>query len=122
MSEFNKHVPETYRLLNKDGTFNIERRRRKIITGDFYHSFLSASWPAFLGYILALYIGINILFGTAYWLVGPHGIEGLVFSNEADRWLQCFFFSVDWFFQDSVNLPPKWYSANTLLLIIKMVN
>ncbi len=87
------------RLLNRNGTFNVVREGlgfwRSLSP---YHFLLTASWPRFLGLVLALYLGINGLFGFAYWACGPEALLGIDRSAGAlDIYLQDFFFSVQTF-------------------------
>ena len=55
---------------------------------DLYHRFLTASWPALLGYIVAAYVVANALFAVVYWIDG--GVGGTRPGSFADM----FFFSV----------------------------
>ncbi|HXW83876.1 MAG TPA: ion channel, partial [Candidatus Binataceae bacterium] len=54
---------------------------------DLYHFLINASWPALLGFIASLFVGLNLLFALAYYL--DRGIE------RADGFLDVFFFSVE---------------------------
>ena len=55
------------RLLNADGTFNVERTGLSIFTSlNPYHTLLSMSWSTFLGLVLLLYFLSNIVFGMLY--------------------------------------------------------
>jgi inward rectifier potassium channel len=92
-------VKGTWRLLNRDGTYNVERVGphgdwRK----DLYHSVLTMSWSQFLGSVAAIYLVSNLLFAALYFSCGPHGLahtdQSLLPNGEGDRFLECFFFSV----------------------------
>lgn len=58
------------------------------IRRDFYHSLLTLSWTETILLFLAIFLLINALFATLYW-VSPGPL-----SNSDGAWLDCFFFSV----------------------------
>ena len=59
------------RLLNQDGTFNVERTGLSLFTSlNLYHTLLAMSWRVFLGLVLLLYFLSNILFGVLYASIG----------------------------------------------------
>src|SRR6516162_2050212 len=65
------------RLLNQDGTFNVNR----VGLGFFesvapYHLLLTISWPGFLAIVAAMYLVLNLLFGAAYFACGPDALVG----------------------------------------------
>ncbi|HUR98600.1 MAG TPA: hypothetical protein VMZ26_11100 [Pyrinomonadaceae bacterium] len=86
------------RLLNPDGTFNVERTGVSIFTSlNPYHTLLTMSWSTFLGLVLLLYFLSNILFGILY---ASFGAGALVDTSEvpmADLFVRGFFFSVQTF-------------------------
>jgi inward rectifier potassium channel len=57
---------------------------------DTYHLILTLSWPQFAGLIFAIYILINLVFATLYWVVG-HSIAEMPPGSFSDA----FFFSVE---------------------------
>ena len=81
-----------YRLLNRDGSFNVVRLGlRNTLGSDLYHRLLAMEWWPFMALVLATYLLANLFFGSLYWYFGdldsiaPGGLE---------RFLDCFFFSV----------------------------
>lgn len=83
------------RLLNKQGRLSVTRlgvQRNRL--SDLYHFLLSISWIEFFGVVFAFYIMTNLIFAFGYFSCDPKGLEGLVYTSEADRFLHCFFFSV----------------------------
>jgi inward rectifier potassium channel len=86
------------RLLNPDGSFNVERTGLSIFSSlNPYHTLLSMSWSTFLGLVLLLYFISNIVFGLLYASFGP---EALVDSSAVpmeDLFVRGFFFSVQTF-------------------------
>lgn len=81
------------RLLNRDGSFNVERRGlawRHIVS--LYYTLISLTWPRFVGLVSLAYLGVNALFAMAYLLAGPGALEGALGSRP---FLQAYFFSVE---------------------------
>lgn len=86
------------RLLNRDGSFNVERTGLSFFQSlNLYHSLLTMSWTWFYLTLLLGYIGINALFAGAFMLCGPEGLSGFEGAEVAERWLSAFFFSVQTF-------------------------
>jgi inward rectifier potassium channel len=89
-----------FRLLNRDGTFNVERTGSSLFRSrGLYHYFMNVSGRLFFVYISAAYILINLLFASAYFACGPGGVLGMAESADTplERFLECFFFSVQTF-------------------------
>lgn len=86
------------RFLNRDGSFNVERRGvRSVSLLNLYHYLLTMTWTRFLMLVLLLYFLSNVVFGLFYGLLGT---EALVDTSElpiADAFLRGFFFSVQTF-------------------------
>ena len=55
---------------------------------DAYHAIMSLSWPRFFAGTLAVYLAVNLVFATAYYL-GDHAVVN------ANSYALCFFFSVE---------------------------
>jgi inward rectifier potassium channel len=90
-----------WRFLNHDGTFNVERvdrPTRKFYRTDLYHRFLSLSWRQFFIAVALSYFVLNVLFGLGYFAAGPsalsHSDGTPVPIHLFDRFMECFFFSV----------------------------
>jgi len=86
-----------FRFLNQDGTTNVRKKRSLTDVSDLYHRFMSASHFEFILAIAAIYILINLIFGTVYFLIGPSQLAGLRFQQGLDFFIECFFFSVQTF-------------------------
>lgn len=86
------------RLLNQDGTFNVERSGlNRFSSLNLYHTLLGMSWRVFLGLVLLLYFLSNVVFGVMY---ASFGSAALVDTSEApmeNLLLRGFFFSVQTF-------------------------
>ena len=57
---------------------------------DAYHWLLTLTWTQFSGFVLAMYLGINVLFSCCYFLR-----PGCIAGATAQSWGDCFFFSVE---------------------------
>jgi inward rectifier potassium channel len=84
-----------WRFINRDGTINVrgEDFRRSSLF-DLYHLLLSMRWRMVFALVTIIYLLVNILFGTAYYLGGPDALHGTHAVESGERWLECFFFSV----------------------------
>tara|TARA_B100000508_G_scaffold11104_1_gene7848 strand:- start:22031 stop:22966 length:936 start_codon:yes stop_codon:yes gene_type:complete len=85
---------EGNRLLNKDGTFNTEKRGLGFFQRfSLFHSLINMSWLSFFLVMLLGYIVINVVFALTYLLIGIEGITGASSSNGLQAFLDAFFFS-----------------------------
>ena len=63
------------RLLNADGSFNVERTGLPFLSSlNLYHSLLTLHWSTFLLLVLLLYFLSNVVFGSLYALVGSSAL------------------------------------------------
>lgn len=86
------------RLLNPDGTFNVERTGVSFSTSlNMYHTLLSMSWSTFLGFVLLLYFLSNVFFGILYASMGEKGLVDVTSAPGEDLFVRGFFFSVQTF-------------------------
>ncbi len=86
------------RLLNPDGTFNVRRVGLPWAEAvSLYHDALTARWPHFLGWVVAIYLSINLLFGIAFALLGPDALVGAGHEMAGGTLSRAFFFSVETF-------------------------
>jgi inward rectifier potassium channel len=82
-------------VINRDGSLNIHRPpdHGKFFS-DFYHFFLSISWPRFFGVLVGLFLTSNVLFAILYFLAGPTALTNAHAELGRERFIDCFFFSV----------------------------
>jgi inward rectifier potassium channel len=86
------------RLLNADGSFNVERTGVSIFTSlNPYHSLLEMSWSTFLALVLLLYFLSNVFFGALYASFGSGALVDISEKPMADLFVRGFFFSVQTF-------------------------
>jgi len=82
------------RLLNNDGTPNIEKRGIGIFQRiSWFHSMLSISGWWFFLIILFFYITVNLIFTFIYYLIGVENLIGLNTNSESEKFMEAFFFS-----------------------------
>lgn len=86
--------PQSWRILNRDGTFNVNKKRDSTHWRDLYHSLLSTSWPIFLSLIAIVYVGLNLIFALLYFIGGPSSLEGADQTSALNFFIDCYFFSV----------------------------
>jgi inward rectifier potassium channel len=83
------------RLLNRDGSFNVERKRLPFLRSlSPYHTLLTISWPRFYLLVVSGYFLFNIVFASAYYSCGPGSLAGAAENSGEARFLDDFFFSV----------------------------
>ena len=83
------------RLLNRDGSFNVERKRLPFLRSlNPYHTLLTITWPRFYLLIFSGYLLFNVLFAAAYYSCGPGALAGAKQMSGEARFLEDFFFSV----------------------------
>jgi len=81
------------RAINADGSFNVRR-----VGGSWraFHPWLvvvNMSWAGFSLLVACFYMGLNLLFGFAYFKMGADSVQGSAAPTEAGRLLNCIFFS-----------------------------
>ena len=99
------------RLLNRDGTFNVYRRRKSTFRSLFtYHGLLSMPAPIFVVLVAAVYLILNVIFAGGYILCGEGALQGI---SAPHRFWQAFFFSVHTFATIGYGnvVPAVWKSC-----------
>lgn len=86
------------RFINKDGSFNIEKRGVSLWKrGSVYPFLLQLSWPQFFGLILVCYIFITIFFALLYILIGTDQLMGIQGTTGWEQLKEVFYFSTQTF-------------------------
>ncbi len=89
-----KLEPNNVRLLNTDGTFNVER---KGIPGHWgmngYQIMLALSWPKFIVMVITGYLVVNLLFSSLYILGGVEHLVSNGGATKMENFWDAFFFS-----------------------------
>lgn len=91
-----KYFRRTKRIINANGSFNVERRGFGWSFADAYMYLVRIGWTKFLLIVLAAYVTINAFFALLYVLVGVDQIGGHP-GIEGGEFLYSFFFSVQTF-------------------------
>ena len=83
-----------YRVLNKDGSFNIKKENvafwEKI---NFFHALVSMKWIKFFAIVLATYFCVNLIFASVYMLIGIEHLTGIYGTTPVEQFVEAFFFS-----------------------------
>ena len=111
------------RLLNRDGSFNVQRRGLGLRASlSLYYSLLTLSWPRFLGLLALVYLAANALFAGAYFLCGPAALAGRPALTGGGRYVEGFFFSVQTLSTIGYGeMLPVGMAANLLVTFESMV-
>ena len=108
------------RLLNRDGTFNVFRKRKSTLASLFtYHGLLSMPAPLFVAIVAVIYVVLNVVFAIGYLLCGPTALQGLPVQH---HFLQAFFFSIHTFATIGYgNVVPVSVAANFVVTLESIV-
>ena len=82
------------RLLNRDGSFNVQRRGRGLNAFLSYSNLVTTSWSRFFLFVIAVYGSLNTLFALAFLLCGPGAVLNTIDTGVHSHFLQAFFFSI----------------------------
>lgn len=109
-----------YRLLNRDGTFNVRLLHDGWLDRLFgYHALINLSWPKFFILLGAWYMAINVMFALGYLALGPAALQG---RFEGPLFWRAFFFSIQTFATVGYgNIAPVSFLANALVAIQTLV-
>lgn len=105
-----------YRLLNRDGSFNVRRLHEGWLDRLFsYHALINLSWPKFFALVGLWYIGINAAFAMGYLALGPAALRGWF---DGPLFWRAFFFSIHTFATVGYgNIVPVSFLANMLVTV-----
>lgn len=82
------------RFLNKDGSFNLEKEGIPFLKRfSIFHDMLNLPTWKFILVIFLFFIGINIFFGSIYYLLGPEQFDGLSKGDGFKIYRELFYFS-----------------------------
>ena len=89
---FGKNVTLNGRLMNPDGSFNVERDPTSRWDNTYYH-LITMPWRYFLLLIFGFFLLLNILFSFLYMLIGVENFNGVTIGDFGHNFMQAFFFS-----------------------------
>ncbi|WP_158281532.1 ion channel [Sediminitomix flava] len=92
-----KYDKKSHRIINQNGTFNVQRVGRQSRIKDIYLLMVTTSWTNFIFFTALYLIGINLIFACLYFFVGVHHIEGVDHTTGWKGFADAFFFSVQTF-------------------------
>ncbi|TYP91942.1 inward rectifier potassium channel [Fodinibius salinus] len=105
-----------YRLLNKDGSFNVERDGLPFWESmTLYHFLIQVSWLKFYLIALGSYLVVNAIFALGYVALAPQALAGTNITGIDSLFLNAFFFSVQAFTTVGFGqVTPVGVAANVL--------
>lgn len=83
------------RMINEDGSYNIDRAGGMHTFRDLYKYLIEISWTKFFLLSISTYLIINIIFAGFYMIGGVEDISGI--NPKSNHFLNAFFFSVQTF-------------------------
>ena len=82
------------RVINKDGSFNVQRSGLRYLAGNAYIRLVSVSWPHFLAVVIAGYLVVNSAFAAVFLALGPGSLHATARDVGVGEFGRAFFFSV----------------------------
>jgi inward rectifier potassium channel len=82
------------RLLNRDGSFNVQKRGRGLNAFLAYSNLVSTTWSRFFLFVAVVYVTLNGFFAVAYVACGPRGLVNTLDTGIYTPFLKAFFFSI----------------------------
>jgi inward rectifier potassium channel len=89
---FGKSGSTSNRLMNNDGSFNVDRDHLNWWDNT-YHMLVTMPWIQFFLLILISFVGMNTFFALVYCLLGVHNFNGIEPGNFVHNFMQAYFFS-----------------------------
>jgi len=103
------------RVINKDGSFNVQRRGGNWHDVHPYLGLINMGWTRFMALLFLGYLVVNTLFALGYFLLGPDELLGARAATEGGRFFNCFFFSAHTLSTVGYgSISPKGMGANIL--------
>ena len=90
----NKYSGPLRRIINPDGSFNVQRKGTDWRDVNPYLYLVGTPWAQFFLTIFSAYTLVNVIFAAVYFSLGPGALQGR--ADAADpvaRFFECFFFS-----------------------------
>jgi inward rectifier potassium channel len=82
------------RLLNRDGSFNVQTRGRGLHAFLAYSNLVSTTWNRFFLFVAVLYLLLNGFFAVGYVACGTRGLVNTLDTGIYSPFLKAFFFSI----------------------------
>jgi inward rectifier potassium channel len=82
------------RLVNRDGNFNVKRIGQPFMAWlNLYNRLIVMSWAKFGLLILMVFLLANLFFGSLYYFIGTHHMQGIIATTPLGKFAESFFFS-----------------------------
>lgn len=82
------------RIVNRNGSFNVHRRGRRLQDFHLFQFFVSLSWPRFFAVVVLAFFAVTLAFTGLYLAVGVSELQGVDAKTPGELFLQVLFFSV----------------------------
>jgi len=107
------------RLLNRDGSFNVERRGLRLVDSlSPYHVLLTMPWWKFFSLAVGLYVLANVVFAMAFMACGPGALISTSPGISEHSFWRAFFFSVETLSTIGFgNIVPAGLAANFIVTV-----
>ena len=104
------------RMINRDGSFNVERRGLPFFQSlSVYHTLISTTWLRFNLLLVASFLSVNAIFAILYLSVGFEHLLGALGTDLLSRFSEAFFFSTQTFTTVGYGrISPEGFYANTI--------
>ena len=91
----NETIGHNKRILNKDGTFNLERKGLSVMESfSFFHWMINTNWITFFSIVVVCYFMSSAFFAFVYdVLLGSSHFHGIESISKSGNYLELFFFS-----------------------------
>ncbi len=89
---FGKNMVTNQRMMNPDGTFNVERQRVGF-WDNIYFMLVTMHWWGFIGLIFLIFVALNSVFAGLYYLIGIEHLSGATPGPPLHNFMQAYFFS-----------------------------
>jgi inward rectifier potassium channel len=108
------------RLINPDGTFNIDRRGKS--GANMYEAVLVMSWTKIIFSFLIIYFLFNCAFGLIFMAIGPENVRGVQEGTWLELYTQMIYFSIQTFTTVGFgHLSPQGNTTNLLSAFVAFV-
>ena len=91
---FGSSAGGSFRMLNKDGSFNLRRSGYSFWKNlNIFHALLDMKWSHFLALIFSTYLVVNLFFALLYYWIGVEHLAGIEGNTALEKFWEAFFFS-----------------------------
>lgn len=111
---FGRTITATDRLMNPDGSFNVERERITFWDNT-YFDLVTMQWWKFVLFVLAAFVLMNSFFSLLYCMIGIENLSGVTPGSFFQNFAQAYFFSSQTLTTVGYgHISPQGMAANTL--------